>query len=94
MEIVTRPVTTGAKPPRKFFATPGKMCWTWFNTIGHSSKNLGPSQKTLRPSWGPKVVTGLIVTTYFMNQTSTIHSVDTRLIYAVLKLSFPKQYKT
>jgi len=28
-----------------------------------------------------------------MNQTSTIHSVDTGLIYAVLKLSFSKQYK-
>jgi len=28
-----------------------------------------------------------------MNQTSTIHSVDTELIYAVLKLSFSKKYK-
>jgi len=28
-----------------------------------------------------------------MNQTDTIHSVDTGLIYAVLKLSFSKQYK-
>jgi len=28
-----------------------------------------------------------------MKQTSTIHSVDTELIYAVLKLSFSKQYK-
>jgi len=28
-----------------------------------------------------------------MKQTSTIHSVDTKLIYAVLKLSFYKQYK-
>jgi len=28
-----------------------------------------------------------------MNQTNTIHSVDTGLIYAVLKLSFSKQYK-
>jgi len=35
------------------------MCWTHFKTIGHSSKNLGPSQKTLRPSWCPKLVTGL-----------------------------------
>ena len=33
------------------------------------------------------------VTTYFMEQTSAIHSVDTGLIYAVLKLSFSKQYK-
>jgi len=34
------------------------------------------------------------VTTYFIEHTSTIHSVDTELIYAVLKLSFSKQYKT
>jgi len=36
------------------------MCWTSFKTIGHSSKDFGPSQKTLRPSWWPKLVTGLI----------------------------------
>ena len=36
--------------PRKFFAPPpGKMCWTCFKTIGHSSKDLSSSQKTLRP---------------------------------------------
>jgi len=29
----------------------------------------------------------------FFKQTTTIHSVDTELIYAVLKLSFSKQYK-
>jgi len=29
-----------------------------------------------------------------MKQTSTIHSVDTELIYAGLKLSFSKKYKT
>jgi len=28
-----------------------------------------------------------------MNQTNTIHSVDAGLIYAILKLSFSKQYK-
>jgi len=31
------------------------MRWTSFKTIGHSSNNLGPSQKTLRPSWCPKL---------------------------------------
>jgi len=35
----------------------------------------------------------VIATTYFMKQTSTIHSVDTEPIYAILKLSFSKQYK-
>ena len=38
---------------------PWKMCWTQFKTIGHSLKNLGPSQKTLRPTWCPKLVVGL-----------------------------------
>jgi len=33
----------------------------------------------------------VIVTTYFMKQTSAITSVDTELIYAGLKLSFSKQ---
>jgi len=28
-------------------------------TIGHSLKTLGPSQKTLRHHWRPKLVTGL-----------------------------------
>jgi len=31
-------------------------------TIGHSLKNLGPSQKTLRHPRCPKLVTGLITT--------------------------------
>jgi len=35
----------------------------------------------------------IIVISYFMDQTSTFHSVDTGFIYAVLKLSFFKQYK-
>jgi len=32
-----------------------------FKIIGHSSKNLGPSQKILRPSWCPKLVMGLVL---------------------------------
>jgi len=36
------------------------MYWTSIKITGHSSKNVGPSQKTLRPSWWPKPVTGLI----------------------------------
>jgi len=38
----------GEAPSRKFFAPPGKMCWTYFKTVGHGFKNLGPSQETLR----------------------------------------------
>jgi len=35
----------------------------------------------------------VIVATYLMKETSTIHSVDTELIYVTLKLSFSKQFK-
>jgi len=35
----------------------------------------------------------VIGATFLMKETSTIHSVDTELIYAALKLSFSKQYK-
>ena len=34
---------------RRNFAPTGKLCWTYFETIGHSLKNLSPSLKTLRP---------------------------------------------
>jgi len=30
----------------KYSAPPGKMCWTQFKNIGHSSENLGPSYWT------------------------------------------------
>jgi len=59
---ITRPVTMGEQPLGKLLATPGKMCWISFEAIGHSSKNLGPSQKTLRPAWCPKLVTTLWTT--------------------------------
>jgi len=59
--VQVRPVIRGGEAaPEKFFSSPGKMCWTSFKTIGHSSKAWGPSQKTLRPSWCSKLVTGLI----------------------------------
>jgi len=48
-----------AKHPYKIFCPPGRMCWTQYENIGHSSKNLGPSWKTLHPSLCPKLVTGL-----------------------------------
>jgi len=65
MPHVTRPVTRGAQggeaPPRKILP-PLEKC------VGHSSnywtryKNVGPSQKTFRPSLCPRLVTGLHVT--------------------------------
>jgi len=39
--------------------------------VGHSSKSLGPSQKTLRPTWCPKLVTGLLIT----NMSTVIHQI-------------------
>ena len=43
-----RPVTRGGEAPlRRFFAPPGKMCLTYFETVGHSfKKNLGPSENS------------------------------------------------
>jgi len=52
-----------------------------------------PSDAPPRTSMHVNAFFIVIVTTYFVKQTSTIHSVHTELIYAVLKLSFSKQYK-
>jgi len=35
----------------------------YFKTIGHSLTKLTTSQKTLRPNWCPKLVTGLVAST-------------------------------
>ena len=44
-------------PLRKNFATPlEKVRWLLFKSIGHSFKNFGHSQHTLRPPWCPKVI--------------------------------------
>jgi len=32
--------------------------------VGHSLKNLGSSQRNFRPTWCPKVVTGLFIPVY------------------------------
>jgi len=53
--LCPRPVTKrGESPTRKLFFSPLEKC------VGHSLKNLGPSEKTLRPTWCPKLVTGLL----------------------------------
>ena len=44
---VSMPVNRGR---RKIPPPLGKMFWMQFKTIGHSLKNLGPSQETLHPS--------------------------------------------
>jgi len=63
---MTRPVTRGAQggesPLEKCSSPLEKLCWTSFKTFGHSSNILGLSQKTLRPSWCPTLVTGLFMT--------------------------------
>ena len=57
MTLITRPVTAGAQegkaPTRKFFAPPGKLCWTLFKTIGHSSKFWAPLGKLFAPPGVP-----------------------------------------
>jgi len=50
----------GEEVPLENLLPLGKIWWLYFETIGHSSKNLSPSQKTLRPSRCPKLVTGLL----------------------------------
>ena len=60
--VVSGPYLVGRrrlKAPLNYFHPPGKMCWMQFKPIGHSLKNLGPSQKTFHLPWYPKLVTGL-----------------------------------
>ena len=60
----TWPITRGEGrrgriPPRNFFSPPGKMCWTYFKTIGHSLKKCVPLSENSSLPWCPKLVTGL-----------------------------------
>ena len=59
----------GAKPPLENLLPPGKICWTYFESIEHSLENLGHSQKTLRPTWCLKLVTGLRKGLKYIDQT-------------------------
>jgi len=64
----------GGLPLWKTFRLRGKMCWTWFKTVGHIFKNLGSSQKTLRPmvsqaGYGPGSNGGLTLTIWCRNKT-------------------------
>jgi len=49
----------GDNPPKIVFA-PLEKC------VGHSLKNVGPSQKTLHPTWCPKLVAGLVIRHSFL----------------------------
>ena len=54
--VLIRPVTRGAKPTLKNFSP------RWKNVLDILQlKNLGPFEKTLRPPWCPKLVTGLLL---------------------------------
>ena len=50
---------TGEVPPKSFSPSLEKC-------VGHSLKNLGPSQKTLRPTWCSNLVTGLGKTVWWI----------------------------
>jgi len=58
-----RPVTRGGEASLgNIFAPTGKMCWTYFETIGHSLKICPPLRKLFTPLvWCPKLVRGLEV---------------------------------
>jgi len=56
----------GASLPLKNFSPTLEKC------VRHSFENLTPSQKTLRPSWFPKLVTGLGITLPIVNAFSAI----------------------
>jgi len=58
---VTRGAHGGRRRPKIILSAPRKMCWTEYPPIEHSLKNLGPSQKTLRSTWCPKLVTGRVI---------------------------------
>jgi len=58
----------GGKPPRENFSPPLEKC------VGHNlkildivQKNLAP-QKTLRPSWCPKLATGLVISSFTVTE--------------------------
>jgi len=55
--VMHKPVTRGCAGRRSL---PCKI-FRPKNVLGHSWKNLGPSQRTLRHSWCPKLVTGLVM---------------------------------
>ena len=55
-----------AQPPLENFLPHWNIVLDIIPTIGHSSKNLVLSQKTLRPSWHHKLVTGLITSTWLL----------------------------
>jgi len=63
--VQSRPVARGGagrgrSPPKKFFVPLEKCVGYSLKILDTAKKKLGPSQKTLRPSWCPKLVTGLV----------------------------------
>jgi len=62
----------GGKRPLKFLSPTGKC-------VGHSWKNLGSSQKIIRPPWCPKLVKGL-ASRYFSDYAPVIDACLSHLI--------------
>jgi len=54
----------GEASPRKIFVPTGKLCWTYFQTIGHSLKNC-PLLESSSPPLVSQLVTGLEVQQMF-----------------------------
>jgi len=84
-----RPVTGGEQ---EAFRPPGKMCWTWFKTIGHSLKNWAP-QKTFCPTRCPKLVTGQHTLLIFRAIAFyTLFVTELRIVEIISRYSFRVRY--
>ena len=59
--VTSKYITSSFRPVnRRGFVPPAKIFASHEKCVGHSLKNLGPFQETLRPTWSPKLVTGLL----------------------------------
>jgi len=76
-------------PSLQSFSNPLEKC------VRHCLKNLGRSQKTLRPAWCPKLITGLSITLdlwlpFFnhIDDAETFSDVKTNLLEPTLNIAF------
>jgi len=59
-------------------------------SIGHCSKRLGPSQKTLRPTWCPELVTGLCLCYFLPADTTDKKCVELKKFHSAILLQYSK----
>jgi len=78
----------GEASPRKIFAPPGTMCWTYFETIGHSLKNLSPLLENSSHPRCLKLVTGMEVQQTFSFPSSLLRHYQMPECFYVNKCGF------